>query len=376
MFKKMFSTQKSKVIGVSIGAGIVIALIFLLICSLIPDSGRLNYKLLSDDTYEVTDIKNLYRGGILSKTELTIPEYYGGKKVSSIKKINSLVIEKLIIPDTVTKIGGSAFMGMIKLKEIKLPSFLEEISVNTFGNCYELNNVVVPDTVTKIGERAFFNCLELDNLVLKGSSDFEAQISFYQVGAYAFERSKIEEKYMNKDTGMMIVANKLFKIDFKNEKVTKNIVIPEGVTEIIGGAFNEYNAENKQIETVELPSTLKIINDYSFTKCTKINKVFLNSILDEVSQYAFNNCGLLKNKVYKLEGPIEEKKYDNADFASMNSVFLKDGIYCTNVYLTKEDRTAKIQTLMEFDLDANKPYMIIAGEKQFFNQGTYKFKTE
>ncbi|MBQ7744217.1 MAG: leucine-rich repeat domain-containing protein [Ruminococcus sp.] len=70
---------------------------------------------------------------------------YSGKKDDSI----------IIIPDGVTVIGKSAFMGYNNLVEVTIPSSVTKIEETAFYNCELLTSVYIPESVTEIGDHAF-----------------------------------------------------------------------------------------------------------------------------------------------------------------------------------------------------------------------------
>lgn len=82
-------------------------------------------------------------------------------------------LKSVIIPDTITYIGGSAFSGCSLLTEIVLPTHLNMIEAHTFENCVNLENIIIPHTVTTIGEDAFKGC---DSLTLTVAEDSWGEI--------------------------------------------------------------------------------------------------------------------------------------------------------------------------------------------------------
>ena len=68
-----------------------------------------------------------------------------------------LKIAKLIIPDTVKKIGDWAFLNL-SIEDISMSNSLTSIGIGTFADNL-LTNVVLPSSLTTIGNRAFSNNL-------------------------------------------------------------------------------------------------------------------------------------------------------------------------------------------------------------------------
>ena len=72
---------------------------------------------------------------------------------------------------------------------------------------------------------------------------------------------------------------------------TKEIVVPEGVTEIGENAFKD---ANKSLESVVLPSTLVKIGEYAFTYCEHLKAVKIPESVKEIGERAFENCKSLE----------------------------------------------------------------------------------
>ena len=74
-----------------------------------------------------------------------------------------------IIPDLVTGIAKSAFLGCTNLTSIEIPGSVTDIGEYAFSYCEKLTNVVISNGVKTIGSSAFKDCTNLKNIEIPGS---------------------------------------------------------------------------------------------------------------------------------------------------------------------------------------------------------------
>jgi len=70
-------------------------------------------------------------------------------------------LERVTIPDTVTRIEQYAFHDCHSLRFMRLPTNLEFIGDGAFRDCKSLEAAFLPPTVTHIGDQAFEDCTSL-----------------------------------------------------------------------------------------------------------------------------------------------------------------------------------------------------------------------
>ena len=129
-------------------------------------SEGLEYSDNGDGTYTVTGI------GTCTDTDIVIPEYHNGGKVTAIGDFAFFDCENLVsveIPDSVTSIGNYAFRYCISLESIVIPDSVTSIGDSAFVGCSGLTSIVIPDSVTSIGSYTFYGCSSLTNIVIPDS---------------------------------------------------------------------------------------------------------------------------------------------------------------------------------------------------------------
>lgn len=392
MFKKLFSTPKAKMYTIIVAAALLFLLIFIIVTITMPDKNRLKYKEKSDGTLEVVDIKDLYRGGLLVHDKLTIPSEYKGKKVTSVKRIESLVIKEIILPDTITSIDAGAFTGMQKLEKINIPASIKQIKKNTFSSCYNLKEIVLPESLEEIGEKAFYNTsLEEINIpasVTKiGSEAFrdcanltkiEATFSNIEVGGQAFDGTKFAEEIYDKNNGFLIIDKILYSIRIDessmegDKKQGYKLVVPEGVEVIASGVIYE----DLNLFSVTFPSTLKKICSKAFKindtfGIGKIKEIYFKGNVEDIANDAVTGFDTIKAVAFMFDkDEITTEIPENSLLNKGTKVYLSNGEYMTDVQLNAESEEL---TALHFDFETYKPYKLENGKKVYFDQKEYKF---
>ena len=77
------------------------------------------------------------------------------------------MVTDLIIPDSVTSIGYSAFYNCISLTSVTIPDSVTSIGDYAFVYCSSLTSVTIGNGVTSIGDWAFRYCTSLKKVYCK-----------------------------------------------------------------------------------------------------------------------------------------------------------------------------------------------------------------
>jgi len=140
-------------------------------CRLDPDADisvlrdGIRYALYPDGTAAVIGYSNPAVVEILN-----IPAEINGRKVTEIGSRafqGAEPIRRVVIPDSVVKIGEEAFLQS-GITEAVLPVGLKTIAHRAFWNCSELTHIEIPVTVHELGNEVFASCLTLLDVKFHG----------------------------------------------------------------------------------------------------------------------------------------------------------------------------------------------------------------
>lgn len=90
-----------------------------------------------------------------SAARYTVPQ---GTLRIGVNAFYSSDLTEVILPDSVTSIGDSAFIGCFDLKSVNIPDSVTTIGEEAFYHCRNLKSVTLPASLTDIAMDAFENC--------------------------------------------------------------------------------------------------------------------------------------------------------------------------------------------------------------------------
>ena len=183
--------------------------------------------------YKIDDTSVAVIGYEGTETEIVIASTYEGLPVVEVANGAFAYLEKLtkiVIPNSVKRIGGSAFVDCDGLTEIIIPDSVTSIGSLAFQYCDNLTKIVIPKSMTSISESAFSWCTGLKEVVLHDD------VTEIAAGAFSYCENLTE------------------------------IVIPDSVTSIGSQAFIECSALKK----IVIPASVTSIGDYAFAACNQL----------------------------------------------------------------------------------------------------------
>lgn len=89
---------------------------------------------------------------------------------------------KVVIPNSVTKIGEKAFDTCGGLVSVTIPDGVTEIGKAAFLGCNSLVHISIPSSITIIGPSAFFGCSNLKEVVIPNGVQLICDMAFFDCG--------------------------------------------------------------------------------------------------------------------------------------------------------------------------------------------------
>lgn len=159
-----------KLLSVAMLAVLLVATFALSACGeeKIEEATGLKYSRSSDGYYYVDGI------GDETRTKFVIPSEYNGLPVKAIRAyaFRWAKITSIVIPDSVTYIGDSAFADS-KLKSVVISNSVTVIGSEVFKNCTGLKSVLIPSSVQYICDSAFDGCSSLKSVTFGENSQLQ-----------------------------------------------------------------------------------------------------------------------------------------------------------------------------------------------------------
>ncbi len=183
---------------------------------------------------------------------------------------------------SITDYTGSATNVYIPSKFDNLP--VTSIGGGAFNRCASLQNITIPNSVTSIDSSAFSGC---DSL----------QYNEYDNGLYLGNN---ENKYLAlvkaKDTNITSCetnSNTKIIVDYAFRDCAKlqSITIPNSVTSISSAAFGACAS----LQSITIPNSVTSIGDSAFYGCTSLQSIIIPNSVTSIGSSAFSGCASLQS---------------------------------------------------------------------------------
>ena len=255
-------------------------------------------------------------------------------------------ITSLAIPNSVTKIGGSALQYCTNLVNVTLSNNLTTLPSQMFYGCKELSSIVIPESIKTIQSSCFYGCTKLSHVTLPSN--------ITDLGGGAF--TECPNLNLTFAPGSPLSIDKQFIIysnagtvicQYIGYNESEEILVPSCVKEIKSSAFGsktsitsvEFESDDNltsiqnsafqgctKLKSFNFPKSLASIGEAAFEGCSSLTEVHLYSKLKLVGKNAFSNCGSLAKVIFEdTSEALAINEYCFRGCASLNQLTLGEG---------------------------------------------------
>ena len=301
---------------------------------------------------------------------------------------------EIVFPSNLTKIGEECFLDCPRLTSLTIPSTIVSIGNRCFDGCDKLRIITLPSTLTEIGDFTFDTSFALETIIsplnqYDGTLSMKIAFLFESYGIKCKSIALNTEDYkelgmippqvsalrcceQNKSIQSIVIPTTIQNIQhfcfFECELLTR-VSIPSTVTFIGTSAFSlckklKYITFDAQItrlekyaffhcdfETIQLPTTLKEIDEYAIGSCGSLTKLYIPSSVSKISDSVFQGCQKLCDFI--IDPNIQLSVWPDCLFSSWNLTQIEfptsitelaDGVFdgCTSLQIVKLPNVKRI----------------------------------
>lgn len=157
-----------------------------------------------------------------------------------------------------------------------------EIGYNAFNNC-SLTSIIIPDSITTIGESAFEYCSSLTSVAIPNSVTSIGRNAF----AYCSSLTSIVVNSGNSVYDSRNNCNAIIETATNTLiQGCQNTVIPNNITSIGENAFNSCSG----LTSITIPNSVTSIGEGAFGGCTSLASITIPNTVTSIGNYTFSYC--------------------------------------------------------------------------------------
>ena len=307
-----------------------------------------NLKNLDLENAPIVECTYEYRSGFHTENDII-----GQQMFASQNKYRSIVL-----PIGSKEIGNSAFQDCKGLTSVTMKEGLKIIGLYAFSHCSNLSNVVFPTGLEEIKGQAFEECISLTKIVLpdglKKITSYLPQSPIYGAFYYCI---KLEDVILP-PTLLSLEAGAFSRC------AIKEINLPPSLVSIGRYVFHECT----NLESVRIPSSVRIIQGDAFSGCNAIKDIFTYTIEPtNINQNTFSES-TYENAIIHVPSTSFNVYYWNTEWSQFQKDFVAfddpyEYFYINNDY-TLDDNTGRIDGEPDADLNPGSGLVVEGDEDQ------------
>ncbi|MBQ0075236.1 MAG: leucine-rich repeat protein [Prevotella sp.] len=216
-------------------------------------------------------------------TSVTIPNSVTSIGSNTFYRCSGLT--SVTIPNSVTSIGSNTFWGCSGLTSVTIPNSVTSIINYAFRGCSGLTSVTIPNSVTSIGDETFSSCSGLTSVTIGNNVTSIGSNAFYCCFGLKIVINYSDLNITKGSNGNGYVAYYADKVINATEQMVND------------GDFLYSDSEKTKLlaymgasVSVEIPNSVKEIEEYSFAGNTKLTSLRLGSNVQKIGTNAFKSC--------------------------------------------------------------------------------------
>ena len=281
---------------------------------------------------KVTEIPNSMFDGNSELQNVTIGtgvKYIGEYAFRSCGTSDTVEELKVEMGVNVDSLATYAFQNCKKLKTISLPSALKVIEAYAFQSS-GLTALSIPASVKRVGYYAFQGCESLTNINIEESDEplefvtgyilsFGGTAKTVYIGRNINRTGDYTNQRLFNNLSKLTIGDKVTEVPnymFDGNNELQNVTIGSGVKYIGGYAFRNCGTSDDVTELkVEMGVNVDSLATCAFQNCKKLQTINLPSTLEVIESNAFENCGLTS-----LSIPASVKRLGYYAFLNCNAL--------------------------------------------------------
>ena len=289
------------------------------------------------------------------------------------------------IPNSVTKIGQSAFQNCKGLRSVRIPNSVVSIGQFAFQGCSGMTSITIPNSVTSIGSYAFRWCSGLTSITIPNSVTSIDEFVFYEcsgltsvtipnsvtsIGRYAFDGC----------SGLTDVICYAKNVPTTPNDAFINSGIEKATLHVPAASISAYQATRpwknfKEIVALKNQENMAYRPMIEDDKVWKVGTLLSGNPVQLVQYYYFDGDTIINGKICKQ---MMCQRYVNPDYAKSNNLSPYNSLNYVGAWYEEDkkvyeyDTTGKQFKLMyDFSLEDNGtfqindlPYVYVVGPRK------------
>ena len=205
---------------------------------------------------------------------------------------NAKSLISLVLPSTIQKIESYSIQNCDNLATITIPELCKEVESSAIYSCDNISSIYIGKSLEKFGSMNGNFCPALKTISVDANN-----VNYVSVNGILYSKDMdILYKYPSGKAESSFEIPSSVKIidDYAFSRTSlENITMPNGLETINTGVFDGC----KGLNSVEMPQTVKEIGMFAFQNCAKITSVVIPDEVKELKSFAFGYCVNLRDVI-------------------------------------------------------------------------------